>query len=158
MSLLCCLGSMDGEKMNKAKQTLLYFLKSLPTDSYFNIISFGYDMSELFPGYVCEAFNHTLALNVQRIFLGIERLTLAYFVVCSCMALGYLLRIFCSCCNWNVVYSVDCCTVPCQPVCVLQRQPEVQLTDAGCGNAAAVQHGGWHGRHRDPAATPARVW
>lgn len=42
--------------MNKTKQTLLYFLKSLPVDCYFNIISFGYDSSELFSGCVLLYF------------------------------------------------------------------------------------------------------
>lgn len=34
-------GSMEGTRMNKAKDALIFFLKSLPADSYFNIVSFG---------------------------------------------------------------------------------------------------------------------
>lgn len=34
-------GSMDGPRIEKAKQALILFIKSLPTDSCFNVISFG---------------------------------------------------------------------------------------------------------------------
>lgn len=41
-------GSMSGENMDNAKEALLLFLKSLPADCYFNIISFGSKFSSLF--------------------------------------------------------------------------------------------------------------
>ncbi|CAG0903393.1 unnamed protein product [Darwinula stevensoni] len=43
-------GSMGGEKMEKAKDAMQLFLKSLPTDSYFNIMSFGFTFSSLWEG------------------------------------------------------------------------------------------------------------
>lgn len=41
-------GSMDGTRMNKAKEALVYFIKSLPKDSYFNVISFGTSCKGMF--------------------------------------------------------------------------------------------------------------
>lgn len=41
-------GSMDGTRIAKAKEALVYFVKSLPRDSYFNIISFGSSHSFMF--------------------------------------------------------------------------------------------------------------
>jgi hypothetical protein len=40
---------MDGTRINKAKEALVYFLRSLPQDSYFNVISFGSGTELLFP-------------------------------------------------------------------------------------------------------------
>ena len=44
-----CSGSMGGQSMNLAKESLLIFLHSLPVDCYFNIICFGSDFTSLFP-------------------------------------------------------------------------------------------------------------
>ncbi|XP_046551321.1 von Willebrand factor A domain-containing protein 5A-like [Haliotis rubra] len=41
--------SMHGEPMLNAQETLLFFLKSLPVGSYFNVISFGSSCEALFP-------------------------------------------------------------------------------------------------------------
>ena len=42
-------GSMDGDRIEKAKETLLLLLKSLPVNCIFNIVSFGSTYSFLFP-------------------------------------------------------------------------------------------------------------
>lgn len=45
---------MGGTRINKAKEALTYFVRSLPRDSYFNIVSFGgqheslYERSEIY--------------------------------------------------------------------------------------------------------------
>ena len=40
---------MGGQRIIQAKQALILFLKSLPTESLFNIISFGSDFELMFP-------------------------------------------------------------------------------------------------------------
>ena len=42
-------GSMGGTRIQKAKEALVMFLKSLPPDSYFNVISFGSSREKMFP-------------------------------------------------------------------------------------------------------------
>ena len=41
-------GSMGGPRIEKAKDALILFLKSLPEDSYFNVISFGSSQQKMF--------------------------------------------------------------------------------------------------------------
>lgn len=41
-------GSMEGDRIENAKRALLLFLKSLPVDSYFNVISFGSSYRSIF--------------------------------------------------------------------------------------------------------------
>lgn len=41
-------GSMDGSRIKDAKRALILFIKSLPVDTYFNVISFGSSFEELF--------------------------------------------------------------------------------------------------------------
>jgi uncharacterized protein with von Willebrand factor type A (vWA) domain len=42
-------GSMSGTRMKMAKEALILFLKSLPQQCYFNIISFGSTYESMFP-------------------------------------------------------------------------------------------------------------
>jgi hypothetical protein len=39
---------MSGERIEKAKESLILFLNSLPTDSYFNVVSFGTSFRNLY--------------------------------------------------------------------------------------------------------------
>jgi hypothetical protein len=41
-------GSMRGTRIEQAKSALILFLKSLPEDSYFNVVSFGYSSQKMF--------------------------------------------------------------------------------------------------------------
>lgn len=41
-------GSMGGTRIQKAKEALILFLKSLPEDSFFNVISFGSGSKKMF--------------------------------------------------------------------------------------------------------------
>ena len=49
------IGSMEGERIQNTKEALFLLLKSLPTDCYFNIISFGSEYSCLFKSYVYKS-------------------------------------------------------------------------------------------------------
>ncbi len=42
-------GSMGGKRIEKAKEALILFIKSLPEDTFFNVVSFGDASSSLFP-------------------------------------------------------------------------------------------------------------
>ncbi len=42
-------GSMGGTRIEKAKEALILFIKSLPQDTYFNVVSFGSGSTKLFP-------------------------------------------------------------------------------------------------------------
>lgn len=46
---------MEGIRIEKAKQSLILFLKSLPEDCTFNIISFGSNVEKMFD--VAEAYS-----------------------------------------------------------------------------------------------------
>jgi len=40
---------MSGRRIKHAKEAVTLFLKSLPTQSYFNVISFGSEINKMFP-------------------------------------------------------------------------------------------------------------
>lgn len=40
---------MSGGRIEKAKEALILFIKSLPQDTYFNVISFGSGSERMFP-------------------------------------------------------------------------------------------------------------
>jgi hypothetical protein len=43
---------MDGNRIENAKKALVLFIKSLPEDTYFNVVSFGSEYTSLFPASV----------------------------------------------------------------------------------------------------------
>ena len=40
---------MDGRRIKKAVQAICLFIKSLPEDSYFNVVSFGSEYEKIWP-------------------------------------------------------------------------------------------------------------
>ena len=42
-------GSMGGSRIEKAKEALILFIKSLPQNSFFNVVSFGSSSETMFP-------------------------------------------------------------------------------------------------------------
>lgn len=40
---------MGGKRIEKAKEALVLFIKSLPKDTFFNVVSFGSSSQKLFP-------------------------------------------------------------------------------------------------------------
>lgn len=61
-------GSMSGSRIQTAKEALIFFLKSLPIDSYFNVVSFGSKYELLFP--------KSLHYNDQTIEEALEKINL----------------------------------------------------------------------------------
>lgn len=59
-------GSMRGDRMEKAKRALIFFLKSLPYYSRFNVISFGNSFQSMFPTSV-EYNNNNLSAAISQI-------------------------------------------------------------------------------------------
>ena len=59
-------GSMGGTRIKKAKSALIFFLKSLPENSLFNIISFGGGYEPLYPQPV-EYNTHNLNKTIQAV-------------------------------------------------------------------------------------------
>lgn len=65
-------GSMGGKRIEKAKEALILFIKSLPQDTYFNVVSFGTGNKKLFPASrryedkaVTEAVNNVKQMNAD---------------------------------------------------------------------------------------------
>ena len=63
-------GSMDGKRMENLKQALAIFLKSLPHDSYFNVISFGSSFEPLF--FESSANISSVRYNKKNLDLALE--------------------------------------------------------------------------------------
>ena len=62
-------GSMYGGRIAKAKESLIFFLKSLPMNSKFNVISFGNSYSPLFDSFMeTNDANVTKAINIIETF------------------------------------------------------------------------------------------
>ena len=59
-------GSMSGGKMQRAKNSLLLFLKSLPTDCFFNVIGFGTKFQQMYPESV-EYSEESIESSLQKI-------------------------------------------------------------------------------------------
>ncbi|KAL4505689.1 hypothetical protein ABPG73_004574 [Tetrahymena malaccensis] len=61
-------GSMSGQPIRRACEALILFLKSLPNDSYFNVVSFGTSFENLFPSstkYTSESLENAIQLISQ---------------------------------------------------------------------------------------------
>ncbi|RUP42745.1 von Willebrand factor type A domain-containing protein [Jimgerdemannia flammicorona] len=63
-------GSMEGPKIRKTSEALTLFLRSLPEDSYFNIVSFGSSYKALFP-HASASYSHD---NLQKALSLVNRL------------------------------------------------------------------------------------
>lgn len=59
-------GSMYGKRIETAKDSLIFFIKSLPADSYFNIVSFGSDYEFMFPE-SCKYDDQTIEEALEKI-------------------------------------------------------------------------------------------
>lgn len=59
-------GSMSGARIEKAKQALVFFLRSLPQQSYFDVYSFGNSFKAMF-GKSCKYDNATLKRAVDAV-------------------------------------------------------------------------------------------
>jgi len=60
-------GSMEGDRIIMARESLLLFLKSLPEDSLFNVVSFGSDYQFLFSGSSQKYNQETLEQSIKLI-------------------------------------------------------------------------------------------
>jgi uncharacterized protein with von Willebrand factor type A (vWA) domain len=61
-------GSMSGSAISRVKNALHLFLRSLPSDSYFNIIGFGSTWKSLFEDTVSVTYsNHNLQIATKHV-------------------------------------------------------------------------------------------